>query len=345
MKNYSLEKILDLNKWQTLQDSLAQLTQLAILTTDYKGNPITRHSACSDFCQRVRADEVLSKRCQKCDSRGGFEAVCTNKPYIYMCHFSIIDIAIPISVNDRYVGAVMAGQVRLADQDASMDIEQLHLSPTGMSALNNSTELQELYNALPVLSYDKIASISEMLFCLCNYIVDEAKNKNYLLDLYLNINASNISTQTPPLAMQQNINNIKTSLSKAISNVYIDNFVSPFVSKKDSILSPIIEYLNTNRSRMLSLNEASSLVHLSPGYFSRVFSKEVGIPYTTYLMQLKVEWAKQLLEKTTLSVTQISDELGFSDPSYFIKVFKKQELVTPLIYRSELTAIKVDRLH
>lgn len=334
MKNYSLEKILDLKKWQTLQDSLAQLTQLAILTTDYKGNPITRHSECSDFCQRVRMDEELSKRCQKCDSRGGFEAVCTNKPFIYKCHFDIVDIAIPISVNDKYIGAVMAGQIRLSDDDSSLDIEQLHISPTGMSALNKSSELQSLYNNLPVLSYEKIESISEMLFCLCNYIVDEAKNKNYLLDLYLNINASSNHNETNPLVMQQDINNIKSSLSHAISNVYIEDFVSPFVSKKDSILTPIIEYLNANRSIMLSLNEASSLVHLSPGYFSRVFSKEVGMPYTTYLMQLKLEWSKQLLEKTTLSVTQISDELGFSDPSYFIKVFKKQELVTPLLYRS-----------
>ncbi len=334
MKNYSLEKILDLKKWQTLQDSLAQLTQLAILTIDFKGNPITRHSECSEFCRRVRTDEVLSKRCQKCDSRGGFEAVCTNKPYIYMCHFNIIDVAIPISVNDRYIGAVMAGQIRLSDPSSSLDIEQLHISPTGISALKESTELQDLYNNLPLLSYEKIEAISEMLFCLCNYIVDEAKNKNYLLDLYLNINASNPHTETNPLAMQQNINNIKSSLSHAISNVYIEDFVSPIISKKDSILSPIIEYLNANRSIMLSLNEAASLVHLSPGYFSRVFSKEVGMPYTTYLMQLKVEWSKQLLEKTTLSVTQISDELGFSDPSYFIKVFKKQELVTPLLYRS-----------
>ncbi|GBU11151.1 AraC family transcriptional regulator [Erysipelotrichaceae bacterium] len=330
MKNYSLEKILDLNKWQNLQDSLSQLTQLAILTIDYKGNPITTHSACSDFCKRVRADEVLSKRCQKCDSRGGFEAVCSNKPYIYMCHFNIVDIAIPISVNDRYIGAIMAGQVRLSDEDSSIGIEQLHTSPTGMTAFNKSSELQNLYNELPILPYEKIEAISEMLSCLCNYIVDEAKNKNYLLDLYLNVNAIKTPTGTSPLAMEQDITKLKSSLSHAISNVYIENFVS----KKESILSPIIEYLNVNRGIMLSLSDAASLVHLSPGYFSRIFSKEVGMPYSVYLMQLKVDWSKQLLEKTTLSVTQISDELGFSDPSYFIKVFKKQEAITPLLYRN-----------
>lgn len=331
MNNYSLEKILDLNKWQSLQDSLAQLTQLSILTVDYKGYPITKHSQCSAFCERVRQDELLAKRCQKCDSRGGFEAVCTNEPYIYKCHFNLIDIAIPISVNERYIGAVMAGQVKLSDLDATLDIDQLHISPTGMSALKESKELQDLYNAIPILRYDKILTISQMLFCLCNYIVDEAKNKNYLLDLYNNINTQ---VDTNPHEMQRNINNIKSSLSNAINSVYTEDLILPELAKKDSIVNDIIDYLHTNKSIMLSLNEAASLVHLSPGYFSRVFSKQVGTPYTTYLMQLKVAWSKQLLEKTELSITQISDDLGFSDPSYFIKVFKKQENITPLLYRS-----------
>lgn len=330
MNNHSLEKILDLKKWEPLQNSLSQITQLSILTTDYKGRPITNHSGCSSFCQKVRSDEALSKRCQKCDSRGGFEAACSNKPYIYLCHFNIIDIAIPISINDKYIGAVLAGQVRLSDYSPDLNLEQLHVSPTGISALNTSTELQSLYQDIPLLPYNKIVEISNMLFTLCNYIVDEAKNKNYLMDLYSNINKYD---ETTPDEMHETIYDIKTSLSQAINNTHIDNYVANFIEEEHPILSPIIQYLNINRSQMLSLNDAASLVHLSPGHFSRVFSKEIGMSYTTYLMQLKIGWAKQLLEKTTLTVTQISDELGFSDPSYFIKVFKKYENTTPLAYR------------
>lgn len=330
MNTYSLEKILDLKKWEPLQNSLSQITQLSILTTDFKGTPITTHSGCSEFCKHVREDAELSKRCQKCDSRGGFEAACSNKPFIYLCHFNIIDIAIPISINDKYIGAVLAGQIKLSDYSPDFKLEQLHVSPTGMSALSTSKELQDLYNAIPSLPYAKIEEISNMLFTLCNYIVDEAKNKNYLLDLYSNINKSQEST---PDEMQETIFDIKTSLSQAINNSHIDNFVAGFLNDEHPILSPIIQYLNINRSQMLSLNDAASLVHLSPGHFSRVFSKEIGMSYTTYLMQLKIGWSKQLLEKTSLTVTQISDELGFSDPSYFIKVFKKYENNTPLAYR------------
>lgn len=333
MNTFNLENILDLKKWQDLQDSLAEVTNLAILTTNYKGVPITRHSRCSEFCRRVRDDKELAKRCQKCDSRGGFEAVCSNKPYIYLCHYGIVDIAIPISVDEKYLGAILAGQVKLSDHESAVQIEQLHSSPTGMSALQSSLELQESYSQLPYLSYEQIYAISNMLFHLCNYIVEEAKNKNYLLDMYETLSKAESSLQTDSASTLQEFDTLKNSLSNAISNAYIENKDTKYHSAKNALLASVIDYIYSNRSKMLSLTEAAALIHLSPGYFSRLFAKEFGQTYTSYLIHLKIEWAKQLLTKTNLSVTQISDELGFTDPSYFIKTFKKEENVTPLTFR------------
>lgn len=53
MVNFNLDKILDLKKWQELQDSLADVTELAIITIDYKGRPISAHSKCTPFCQKT----------------------------------------------------------------------------------------------------------------------------------------------------------------------------------------------------------------------------------------------------------------------------------------------------
>lgn len=336
-KNYSLENILDLEKWETLQDALAEVTRLAILTVNYKGTPITKHSGCSDFCNQVRNDNELAKRCEKCDSRGGFEAVCNNHPYIYFCHYGIVDIAIPISINDKYVGAVMAGQVRLSDHGSLIQLEQLHSSPTGLSALEKSTELQRMYNQLPFLSYKRVCSISNMLFHLCNYIVEQAVNRNYLLDMYENLAFVEERFGSQPTVLQRNINNLKTSLSNAISSTYLASTDNTLYPSRDSRLYPVVEYINANRSKMVTLNEAASLIHLSPGHFSRLFSREFGQNFTTYMTHLKIEWAKQLLIKTNLSVTQISEELGFSEPGYFIKIFKREEGMTPLAYRNTMS--------
>ena len=77
----------------------------------------------------------------------------------------------------------------------------------------------------------------------------------------------------------------------------------------------------------------AQLCHISTSHFSRLFAKEVGEGFSSFVSRLKVEWSKQLLEKTDLPVTQISDELGFSEPGYYIKTFKKFEKVTPATYR------------
>jgi YesN/AraC family two-component response regulator len=64
-----------------------------------------------------------------------------------------------------------------------------------------------------------------------------------------------------------------------------------------------------------------------------VFSSEQGLSYTDFLSGLKITWSKDLLEQTDQSIAQISENLGFSDESYFIKKFKKSEGITPLVYR------------
>lgn len=331
-----LEKILDLEKWQILQDSLSQVTQLAIITVDYKGVPLTTHSCCCSFCERVRNDPELSKRCQKCDSRGGLEAVRSNRPYLYLCHYNIIDIAIPISVDDKYVGAVMAGQIRLASPDAPEELEQIHHSPTSISCLEKSQELQALYEEIPVLTYEKVTMISEMLFHLCNYIVDEAKNKNYILEMYESLRSVETVPADPsplPPATTGSIAQLKDLLSNAVTSTYIHSSSDFPSSVKNKLLLPVFEYIFSNKNKTLSLGDAASLCHLSASYFSRIFTQETGESFTVYTAKLKVEWAKQLLEKTDLSVTQISDELAFNNPGYFIKVFKKYEGITPSVYK------------
>ena len=59
---------------------------------------------------------------QKCDSLAGLEAVRLNQPFIYLCHCGIVDVAVPITVGDQYLGAVMFGQVRISNgSDAGVE--------------------------------------------------------------------------------------------------------------------------------------------------------------------------------------------------------------------------------
>ncbi len=327
MKNnsFDLDQLLDLARWQKLQDQLARVSNMAIITVDYKGNPITNHSMCCPFCQSVRANPQLSKYCQICDSRAGLEAVRSQKPFIYLCHFNIIDIAIPITVDDKYLGAIMAGQIRL---DGSAELESFeHL----LSSQKNSVATQHLnthkseYDAIPLLPYDKVLQSAQALFELSNYIVESAVSKTQLINAYETFyqNTQQVAHAIHP----------KPFLSSDESGNYLKVKRSGHVETESSALLPALQYIEENKGQPVTQAQMAELCHLSPSYFSRLFTQEMGVSFSQYIGAKKVAWARHLLEETDDSIEIISENLGFSSAGYFIKVFKKYEGITPFLYR------------
>ncbi|WP_071392779.1 PocR ligand-binding domain-containing protein [Bacillus tuaregi] len=333
----NLNKILDLRKWQDLQDSLSLVTKLAILTVDYKGVPITRHSQVRPFCHKMRNDSEMARFCEKCDSRGGLEAVRSDAPYIYRCHWNIIDIAIPIIIDGKYVGAIMAGEVRLPEEENQYFLEQMLSAPMKEHGqAYTKEEIQHLYDSIPTLSYSELEASAQMLYNLCHYIVEEAMNKNLILEVYekmLPLKEEPIPSDFSEGYSLDNIQQIKRDLANTVTNAYVKTSSSERHMCKNLILQPAFDYIFHNKGEKVSQREMAEICHISTGYFSRLFVKETGMNFSTYISIQKIEWSKQLLEKTDLSIAQISDELGFNEPGYYIKTFKKYENVTPNLYR------------
>src|SRR5699024_9158070 len=88
------------------------------------------------------------------------------------CHFSIVDIAIPVVVDNKYIGAIMAGQVRLSDSED--DLLEVIMSPSGRENLEEEKQkLIDDYNKLPILSITQIQMVANMLYLMCNYMCNE----------------------------------------------------------------------------------------------------------------------------------------------------------------------------
>ena len=79
------------------------------------------------------------------------------------------------------------------------------------------------------------------------------------------------------------------------------------------------------------MKDMAELCHLSPSYFSRLFSRELGETFVNYVNRGKIERAKKLLRESNLSVSQIAADAGYIDTSHFIQLFKRFEGVTPTI--------------
>lgn len=83
------------------------------------------------------------------------------------------------------------------------------------------------------------------------------------------------------------------------------------------------------------MRDMADLCHLSHSYFSRLFVRELGENFLSYVNRQKIQLAKQMLRETNLSVQQITGEIGFLNTSHFIDVFKKLEGLTPVMYRQQ----------
>lgn len=84
----------------------------------------------------------------------------------------------------------------------------------------------------------------------------------------------------------------------------------------------------------LSLQSVSEQCGISPFYLSRLFSQAGGAGFADYLNQHRIQRAKELLDRTELTVAEIGEKVGFNSPQSFIRVFKKQENETPGQYRA-----------
>jgi len=330
----SLQKILDINKWELLQDSLTKVIDMSIMVVDYKGIPVTKQSGCKQFCQLVREDEKLTINCQRCDSRGGVEAIRLNRPYIYLCHCRILDAAIPILVDNTYIGAVMIGQVLLTSEEEMEELEQIYQSSNDKKQFWLDECYTGQYNSLPRMSLSRVKVIVEMLFHLCNYIIAEALEKNLVLELSLNANSDGIPTKdifSDSSDSTISLARIKEQIDAAVIDFQINDDSKP---PTDNItLLPVFDYILNNKSEKYFVNDMARICHISPSYFSKLFFKETGEHFSVYSARIKIEWAKQLLITSDKSINEISEGLGFNDSGHFTKTFKRFEIITPTHYR------------
>lgn len=101
-------------------------------------------------------------------------------------------------------------------------------------------------------------------------------------------------------------------------------------------LQPVIDYMHSHLEQNLSLAELATVVQMSTFYFARSFKQAFGVTPYQYLLQCRIEKAKQLLHWQDLSIAVISQQVGFHDQSCFTAKFRQIVGVTPKKYRAGL---------
>lgn len=111
------------------------------------------------------------------------------------------------------------------------------------------------------------------------------------------------------------------------------NILSKRTEKSNSIIEMAKDYIKDNYSKDISLDDVSRIVNISPYYFSKLFKEDTGENFIEYLTGIRIEKAKELLNTAEYSMKEICTMVGYSDPNYFSRSFKKNVGVTPTEYK------------
>lgn len=119
----------------------------------------------------------------------------------------------------------------------------------------------------------------------------------------------------------------------------ITNYIFSFGKiKHTDIIYKIIAYIKDNYPSEISLDDLADHVYMSKSYVSKIFREEMNCSITDYINYVRIKKSKNLLADRSLSIDEIVAMTGFTDKSYFTKVFKKIVGISPGKYR--LTNIK-----
>lgn len=95
----------------------------------------------------------------------------------------------------------------------------------------------------------------------------------------------------------------------------------------------VIEFIRLNYDKEISLSDAADLVGITPEYLSKLFTRETGINFCTFLGEFRVSIAKKLLATGNYKIHEVAEMVGYKDTKYFNKVFRSIMGVSPSDYR------------
>lgn len=109
---------------------------------------------------------------------------------------------------------------------------------------------------------------------------------------------------------------------------YIHSF-----DESQTVVEKVKQFITQHIDEDMSREDIASHVNLNPDYLTRTFKKETGLTISEYVLQERIEMAKEMLAKTDLPIGSIAASVGYNNFSHFSKMFKKATTVNPQDYR------------
>ncbi len=181
------------------------------------------------------------------------------------------------------------------------------------------------------LSYSQAINFTEQfVLSIYNHFIDiECLEDKDFVDCFDTINEIDLA---------ETIDDIKSELQELCANIIQhlkDKHQHPTSEKHKKIIEEAKYYIHQNYADPnLSLELLASKVALSPGYLGKLFKNTTSVTFVTYLNNIRLNKAKELLMKSSMSASKIGETVGIYNSTYFSTLFKKAYGMTPSQYRN-----------
>lgn len=107
------------------------------------------------------------------------------------------------------------------------------------------------------------------------------------------------------------------------------------LSTDNELIDKALDFIHQHYTEEMTLQRIGEYVHISRNYFSIIFKRHLDKNFIDYVIELRVNKAKELLVQTSLKIYEVAEKSGFRDVKYFSKAFKRLTGLSPVDYRSQ----------
>ncbi|MBN2897176.1 MAG: response regulator [Clostridia bacterium] len=104
----------------------------------------------------------------------------------------------------------------------------------------------------------------------------------------------------------------------------------------NSLIAKAVDFIKENYNQNITLDDVAKEINMSYHYFSKLFKTSTGKKFSDFIMDLRIEEAKRLLLNPEKSIKDICYEIGYNDPNYFSKIFRKVTGKAPTEFRQKM---------
>lgn len=247
------------------------------------------------------------------------------------------------AVRDQLLVLHRTGPAKVHRLDQSVPVERvvpaggIHIVPGGMSfgfRLLDSLKTLHVYirrEVLEEVASEMIEGDPSRLEILPLFIDEDAKLANLLNAIMLALDDADYPTSL-----------YVDYLSRAVASQLVRNHSSAALrahpklnapGRAGPVMTQAIAYMRDNLEHSISLIDIAKAIKRSPSHFARQFRTELGMPPHSFLVNLRIEKAQNLLQHSKTSIAEIAFECGFSHQEHLTRFFQRRLGTTPAAYR------------